>query len=179
MLKKILYALLLLLGLFLSVGLFLPRDFTVSRAIDIAAPASAIHEETGDLARWQEWTPWSRDNAKVSISVSQPSSGPGANLTWSDQSGTGKLTILASSPETGIDYELAFGESTDKAKASIHYQPINGGTRVEWRMQGDVDVPVVGGYFALLAEKISAKAYLAGLQRLKTLVEAQQARKPK
>ncbi len=175
MLKKILYALLLLLGLFLLVGFFLPRDFTITRAIDIAAPPEAIHAEVGDLSRWQDWTPWSQGDAEISIAVSQPSSGPGATLTWSDQSGTGKLTILDSSPKTGIDYELAFGETGDKAKAFIHYQPIANGTRVEWQMRGSMDIPVVGGYFAMLVEKITAKAYQAGLQKLKALVEAKQA----
>ncbi len=171
MLKKILKALLILIALLALIGLFLPRDFEVSRAIVIAAPPEAIHREVGDLARWKDWTPWNLGGDQVEVTISQPSTGPGASLRWKDQGGTGELVITQSSPQDGLDYELHLGESDNRAKAGIHYQPADGGTRVTWSMHGRIDMPVLGGYLAMLASKSIGAAFETGLRRLKQRVE--------
>ncbi len=176
--KKILKALLILTALLLAVGLFLPRDFEASREIVIAAPPAAIHHEVGDLTRWKDWTPWRLDGDSVRITISRPSSGPGASLSWTDQGGSGKLTILRSSPQQGLDYELRLGDHADQARAGIHYQPAGDATRVTWRMRGRIDLPVLGGYLAILAGKSVGAAFESGLRKLKQVVETQSSGQP-
>ena len=44
--------------LFLVIGMFLPAQRHLERAITINAPDSAVFKEVNSLQRWQNWSPW-------------------------------------------------------------------------------------------------------------------------
>lgn len=49
--KKILWTVVIVLGLVIIVGLFLPGDYMVTRTVEISATPDQIHEYFGDLKR--------------------------------------------------------------------------------------------------------------------------------
>ena len=79
----------IVLGLVIIVGLFLPGDYMVTRTVEISATPDQIHEYVGDLKRWPEWSPWKKTDPTIEITL-------GASQSWTDKSGGGSLTVTQS-----------------------------------------------------------------------------------
>lgn len=158
--------------LFVAVGLFLPTQYQVSRSITIDATPSEIHTYVGDLDKWTIWSPWEKSDPTIKITQGKVRSGVGASQSWVGDSGSGNLTFTHSSPQLGIRYDMMFN-GTDPSKAEMVYQISSDGkaTTVSWNMDGELMTPVIGGYFAVLMDKLVGPMFDDGLQRLKIAVE--------
>jgi hypothetical protein len=167
--KKFLLVLLVLLLIAAAVGYFLPSGYTVEKSVVINAKPSKIHELVGDLKRWDEWTPWKEMDPTVQVTFGKETKGVGASQTWTSDEGVGFLTFTASDEDRGIAYDMKLDEW--KSKGEIRYDRMGDGTNVTWGMTGDVDMPVVGGYFALLMPRMIGPAFEKGLGKLKTVAE--------
>ncbi len=167
--KKFLVVVLLLLLAAAVVGFFLPRDYTVEKSITINAKPSRIHELVGDLKRWDEWTPWKEMDPTVVVTLGKETKGFGASQTWTSKDGVGFLQFTASDEDKGIGYDMKLDDW--QSKGAIRYERIGDGTNVTWSMTGDVDMPVIGGYFALLMPRMVGPAFEKGLAKLKTEAE--------
>lgn len=156
------------------VGLFLPKAFDVSRSVEIAAAPEQVHVYVNDLTRWPAWEPWSEGDPSIVTTIGTPSSGVGANQSWTSDHGDGKLVITESDPQTGARFDLWFGApDAPPTKAGLNYAAgDSGSTTVTWHMTGVCDVPVIGGYFARMIASMSGPAFESGLAKLKTAVES-------
>lgn len=152
-------------------GVFLPQEFQVGKSIVIKAAPATIHAYVEDLRRWPEWTPWSDADPSIKIEYGEISRGKGASQSWRASDGGGRLTITQSSPETGIEYDLYFNEDPSRNISIMRYEALADGTRVTWTMQGNMDIPVLGGYLAMLIGPMTGGMFDQGLARLKRLAE--------
>lgn len=177
MLKKILVALAVLLLLFVVIGAFLPREWSVSRSILVAAPADRVHPLVSTPSRYKDWFAWEEmKDPTLVVETGGPVSGKGAWYAWKgEKAGTGRLTITDADPASGVYLELAIESDTPNAKGSILYTapeaPANGGTRVTWSEGGTLP-PVIGGYLRGWVEEVCGKAFEDGLANLKRVVES-------
>jgi hypothetical protein len=154
------------------IGLFLPTNYSVNRSIIIDAKPAAIHEYVGDLKKWREWEPWTEQDPTIIITYGDKTSGIGANQAWIGKDGDGQLILTSSSPAKGIKYDLFFDDGKYECKSAIAYEPIEEGkTKVTWSMEGSVDKPIIGGYFALIMGSMTGLAFERGLEKLKKQVE--------
>lgn len=170
MFKRIGLIVLAAIGLPLAAGLLLSPEFNVEQSIVIQAGPEAIHPYVNDLKHWQKWTPWRE--ADRGVRYGDLTQGVGASQSWRGRRGSGHLHITASSPVNGIAYDVFFGNDTVPAISAIEYTRLdNGSTRVSWRIHGEVDMPVLGGYFAIMAASMIRDRYQTGLARLKSVVE--------
>jgi hypothetical protein len=167
--KKFLLIVLVLLIVAAVVGLFLPQGYSVEESIDIHAKPSDIHDLVGDLQRWDEWTPWKEMDPSVQVKYGEKTKGVGASQTWTGKDGNGSLTFTASDDKTGIEYDMMFDKTP--AKGGLRYHGKGDTTTVTWWLKGDLDMPVVGGYFALLMPRMVGSAFRTGLERLKREAE--------
>jgi hypothetical protein len=172
--KKIAIALGVLFLLFVLVGLVLPTEYRLSRSIVIQAEPAKVHAILGDLKRWPEWGPWHDEDKGLVVTYGEKTAGVGASQSWTGDSGAGRLTITKSDPTTGVAFDLLFieGESEIPTKGWLSYKPSAGATEVEWGMEGDADMPVIGGYFALCADLMIGGMFEKGLAKLKARAEA-------
>ena len=91
--------LLVLIGLFFAIGLFLPSEVHVEREKKFAASPKIIFNEVNSLENWADWDPWSTMAEDMTTTYSGPSSGEGAKSSWTSQSmGNGTQTIVESNP---------------------------------------------------------------------------------
>ena len=174
MLKKTLIALGSVLVLLVLLGICLPEEYSLERSIVIDAEPSAIHALVGDLERWDEWAPWKEDDPSIVTTFGERTRGVGASQTWIGREGDGELSFTAADPARGIEYDMAFiqGETRMPSHASILYRSLEeGGTEVRWAMEGAMPGPVIGGYFALLLDSMAGPMFVAGLEKLKLVVE--------
>lgn len=170
--RKFLSFIILLLLILGIIGYLLPTNFTVSRTETISSTAAHIHEYVGDLNKWQTWTAWKGENPEIVITIGERTTGIGASQSWTDKHGGGSLTFTSWSPEKGIEYDLFFQGGKYKSKSAIKYDTSSQTrTRVHWTLEGDMSMPIIGGYFALFMNYSIGKMFQDGLNQLKTIVE--------
>jgi len=170
--RKFLSYIILLLIILGIVGYFLPSSFSVSKTVNISAPSAYIHDYVGDLNKWQTWTPWKGDDPEIDITLGDRTTGIGASQSWTDKHGGGSLTFTSWSPEKGIEYNLFFEGGKYQSKSAIKYDTSSQTrTRVHWTLDGDMGMPIIGGYFALFMKFSIGNMFQDGLQQLKSIVE--------
>ncbi len=174
--KYLFFLILFVFSATVVVGLFLPSDYFLSRRITIAAPISAVHVYVGDLAQWESWSPWKDGDPSLLTTLGPITEGVGATSSWKGRDGEGNLIVTASDSAKGIEYDLFFDQGKWKSTARINYSVVDAtNTTVVWEMEGSVEAPVIGGYFALLMDRMVGPMYEIGLARLKERVESSQA----
>ena len=170
-LKTLIVVLVIILVAFIVVGLMLPTNYLVSRSIVIDAPLSKIHSNINNLEKWPTWSPWIENDPTLEVTVGDVSSGVGATQSWKGKDGEGSLLITASDPSKGVNYDLAFNQGQYKCKANFIYVPKNEGNEVIWEMSGNMDVPIIGGYFAARMDSWVGTEFEKGLNNLKNISE--------
>jgi hypothetical protein len=167
--KKFLVVVLVLLLVAGVVGFFLPKGYSVEESININAKPSKIHDWVGDLKQWDAWTPWKDMDPSVQVTFGAETKGVGASQTWTGKDGTGMLTFTASDDKHGVEYDMKF--DTMPAKGGLRYDAKGDTTTVTWWLKGDMEMPVIGGYFALLMPRMVGPDFQKGLAKLKREVE--------
>ncbi len=172
MLKKILIAFLAVAGIVVAIGLFLPNQYSVSRSTVIDAKPEKIHKFVGDLKQWDAWEPWREGDPSLVVTLGDKTSGVGASQSWMGQGGDGRLVFTESSPKTGVKYDLFFRQDKDKCKSAVIYTPGEANTQVLWKMDGTMEIPVLGGYMAMMMDSMVGPMFENGLAKLKKAAEA-------
>lgn len=171
-LKTFLLAVFVILILIVVVGLFLPTNYEVERSIVIKAGPEKVHEYVGDLNKWEEWAPWTEEDPTIVVTKGEKTKGVGASQSWVGDSGDGALTITKDSQKEGIEYDLVFeGGRYVCQSAMIYDEQQDGETKVTWLMNGDMESPVIGGYFAIMMDTMVGEMFDRGLSNLKGRVE--------
>jgi len=153
------------------VGFLLPSTFEVTRTVVIKAEPKHIHEFTGDLARWSEWSPWLKDDPNLVVIMGDKSTGVGASQTWRSKSSDGHLAFTRCDPGWGIAYDMAFDRNTYESTGSLQYRPADGGTAVVWNMTGDNGMNILARYFGFVMPSMIGPMFEEGLTRLKMISE--------
>ena len=174
MLKKILIVLGALVALFLVGGLLMSSDFKVTRKVTIQADVARGHEMCGELRNWDKWAPWKEQDPTIVTTYGATTTGVGASQTWTGKDGAGELTFTRCDPQQGIAYDMAFinGEQRMPAQSWMNYTASSGAVEVEWGMTGEMDMPIIGPYFAMMSDSMIGPMFQTGLAKLKSVCEA-------
>ena len=177
--KKFIIALAVTLSVLLigiaAVGFFLPTDYQVSRTQLIAKQARAVHLYVDDLHNWQAWEPWTEADPSLAITVGEPSSGVDASWTCTSGENHGVLTITSSDPDAGVSWNMDYNDGQWTARNAMTWATASGNdehTEVTWTVTGEVPVPIVGGYLALMMDGMLGPHLAHGLERLKLAAES-------
>ena len=171
MLKKILIGLVVIIVILVGIGFALPTEYEVSRHIVIDAKPSKIHDHVGDLRRWEDWMVWRDEDPTIETTFGKKTTGVGARQTWTGKDGEGEIVFTSSDSKRGVEYDMSMDQGRYKAKGSILYEEMGKSTRVTWTMDGDLPMPVVGGYLALIFKLQIGELFAQGLSRLKSQIE--------
>ena len=171
-LKRILLIVVFCFIVLAIIGQFLPTEYNITRSILIDSTPEKIHEYTGDLSNWDSWSPWIENDPSIKVTRGTQTTGVGATQSWSGKDGTGKLVFTSSDPNTGIAYDLEFNEGQFECKADLKYLSKGDMTEVVWSMNGNIDTPIIGGFFARKMDSFVGPDFELGLKKLKDLVEA-------
>lgn len=170
--KKFLSFIFLLIIILGVIGYFLPTQYTINKSIVISSSSADIHQYVGDLQKWGLWMPRKGEDPDIVINNSEKTIGIGASQSWQNKHGGGSLTFTSWSPDNGIEYDLYFQAGKYKCKSAIRYNTTSETrTRVMWSMQGDMNMLIIGGYFALFMRYSIGSMFQQGLGQLKLIVE--------
>lgn len=176
MLKKLLLALVVIVGGFLAYVAFLPDVFQLTRTAVIAAPPEAVFGYLEDFRKWQDWSPWAKRDPNAKATFSGEAKGKGAIFEWDGNKdvGAGRMTILQSRPAGGLNIKLDFKRPYEASNnVTFLLKPEAGGTRVTWSMGGRQSYfekafcTLMGGL-----DRIVGPDYEKGLANLKAVAEA-------
>ena len=159
----------LLLILFLLLGWLLPSTWEAEAALLIPTPAAAVYPLLDSPEGWQRWTPWPESG----VQRSGVTRGEGAMLSWNDpELGTGSFTIVSATEDQRVDYAVRVDEGAMRTDGTLTLAPEGGGTRVQWREEGDLGWNPLMGYWALSLSRAQSEELAKGLERLRALVVA-------
>jgi hypothetical protein len=163
-----------LAGIFAAVALGLPSHVTVSRAVVINAPESAIFPYLNNLHQFDAWSPWKARDPDLAMSYGGPESGQGARVTWSSRKpsiGTGSMEIGESQPSRRID--LVVNYNGLDGTSSYDVMPSGSGSKVIWTFGYDSGTNPLKRWKALMLDGLVGAEYRNGLDLLREKVEAE------
>ena len=180
MVKKIFYAILVLVFLFVGVGFFLPRSVHVERSISIDRPVSTVFTLVDGFQTFATWSPWAARDPSAIFETSGPASGVGSRMDWSGDprlAGKGSQEIIESKPYSLVRTRLQFDQQGE-AVSYFSLEETDRGTRLTWGFDTDLTEGqnlfggVVVRYFGLLFDRWIGGDYETGLAGLKALAES-------
>ena len=151
----------------------LPQAYNVERSIEMDSNLSRVFKLSNDLESWPLWSPWVALDESVKVKIGDISKGMGANQTWSDNNGTGRLTFIESTKDKRISYNIWFGDAKEPATSTMIFEQITDQKiKIHWTIEGNVQIPVIGFIFASLMDALMGSAFELGLDNLKREAEA-------
>lgn len=170
-LKWLLIIVLVIVAIFLVVALFLPSEYRLERSITINAPADVVYEQIADLKNWNNWGPWVKMEKEVDGSISEPSRGVGASMTWAgDTIGSGSIEVIKMEELKYMHSKLTF-EGDMESIDIWEFKQVDGGIRATWANEGELSYPI-GRFFGLFLEGMMGDMYVEGLESLKQYTES-------
>jgi len=176
-LRIILIVLAVLIGLFLIMGLVLPKDYQLERSTVIEASPEAVFPYVQHFEQRSKWYTWSKLDPDMSTEIEGPDGQVGTVYEWEGDPktvGSGSQEILEVVPNEKVRNKILFEEPMEaEAMDYVTLEPVEAGTQVTWGFESRFPFP----WNALLPfmgmEKSVGKDYEEGLSALKELVESQ------
>ncbi len=171
-LKFVGLGLLIIIGLIVLIGLFLPSKQHLERTRLIKASDTLIYDQINILKNWEPWNPWIKMDPQAQMVYSGPASGPGATYKWKgDKVGEGSMEITSAIPYSFVATRMFYGGSDVPAIATFKLDKKEGGTQVTWTMDGEYGWNIMGRWFGLFMETLVGKEYENGLQNIADITE--------
>lgn len=172
MLTNIVIGILVVVAVVVIGAFFNPRQRHIERSVDIEASPAELFTLLNGFARFNEWSPWHKQEPDADYTFSGPDTGVGAKMAWVGKKvGTGSQEITAVDEPKRITVALDFGKQ-GTATAYYDLQPRGEATRVTWGFDTDLGNNPVQRYFGLMLERFLGPQYEQGLADLKALAES-------
>ncbi|MCB9272557.1 MAG: SRPBCC family protein [Lewinellaceae bacterium] len=170
-LKTVLIVIGILLGIFLLLGLFAPKEVQATQSIVINAPPETVFNTVNDLSTWDSWSPWKEADPSITSTLGEQTVGAGAYYTWtSENSGTGKISITESTPAESVRTVVDFG-GKGMADTPFAFKPVENGTETSWSFHSKFPYPWNAMLLFQDFKGNIEKDYARGLELLKAVVE--------
>ena len=175
--KYLFFALLFLVIAFFVYGYFFLDDkVQVSRSITIDRPANKVFKAVNSMHHFNKWSPWAQLDPNAKYEYSGPEYGVGSFMSWvgNEEVGSGRQTIIESTPNEYVKTELYFdGQGDDPSWATYQLKDLGDKTELSWIFNADFKGNILGRYFGMMMDGMLGPQYEKGLSNIKTIVEAQ------
>jgi hypothetical protein len=174
-LTYILIGLAVFLVAFLVAAAMRPDDLRIERSITISAPAALAFAQINDLGKWQEMSPYAKDDPAAKYTFAGPAVGVGSSLDWAGNAkiGTGRMTITESRPNELVRFKFEFFKPWYCTNTTDFILRSDGSsTEVTWAMSMKNNFIAKASGLVMNMDKLMGENFEAGLVNLKSLVEA-------
>ena len=176
MIKKVVTAVVVLLGALLIYAATQPDTFRIQRATSIKAPPERIFAVLNDFLRWDAWSPWEKKDPAMKRTFSAVTSGKGAVYAWEGNRdvGQGRMEIAESVAPSKVAIKLDFVKPFETHNiVEFTLEPKADSTNVTWTMQGPM--PYISKLITVFVnmDSMVGKDFEAGLANLKAVAENQ------
>ena len=170
-LKKVIVALLVLVGIVLLIAAVLPKTFHAGSEIIVNRNVSDVFNYVKQIKKQGEYDNWSRQDPNIHKEYKGEDGTVGFEYTWkSDKVGNGKQVITYIQEGKRVEMNLFFNDSDEPNKSFIAVDSIAPNqTRVTWEIDGKIPFPF--NLFTLFYDM--NKDFSQGLVNLKNNLEKQ------
>jgi len=171
-LTRLFLGIIALAAILAAVSVGLPSHVTVSRAVVINAPESAIFPYLDNLRAFADWSPWTARDPQLALSFGGPASGQGAQVSWASNKpsiGTGSMEISESEPPHHVELNVNYNGL--EGISSYTLGPAGSGSKVTWSFVYQSGSSPMKRWKALMLDRFIGAEYDAGLDRLKEKIE--------
>jgi len=174
MIKKVVTAVVVLLGALLIYAATQPDTFRIQRATSIKAPPERIFAVLNDFLRWDAWSPWEKKDPAMKRTFSAVTSGKGAVYAWEGNRdvGQGRMEIAESVAPSKVAIKLDFVKPFEAHNiVEFTLEPKGDSTNVIWAMQGPM--PYISKLITVFVnmDSMVGKDFETGLANLKAITE--------
>jgi len=175
-LKWFLFALLLIVLVYMLLCVLGPKNLNTSRSTDIEAAPAMIFNQVNNLKQWPSWSPWNDMDTSMVINHGAKSEGSGASYSWKgdpDLTGSGDLLITESVKNEKTAVTMNFHDYDMTSFVNFNLKPNGDKTTVEWNMEDEKDLPFImrGMMMVLGQKKVLENNFDDGLAALKSNAE--------
>jgi hypothetical protein len=169
-----------LTALTLITGLFLPKEYALSRTVTIERSNADVYNYVKYLKNQSHYNVWAMMDPNQITTYNGEDGQVGFTSAWKseiDSVGAGAQTIVAMNEGTSIDYEIIFTEPFESTmQTAMLFEPVDGSsTKVTWNFRGDMNYPFNAMLLVYDMEKSLGKDLQQGLNNLKELLEKKSA----
>ena len=155
-------------------------NYEVERTTRIDAAPATVIAQIVDFKKWQAWSPWEDLDPALQRTYSGSDSGAGAVYEWSGnrKAGQGRMEITDVEPDRTVTIDLQFMKPfKSRSISTFSVTPASdGASGVTWSMTGPKTfMTKVMGIFTSM-DKLIGPDFEKGLERLKSVAEAEQVR---
>jgi hypothetical protein len=175
MLTYILVGVAVLVVVFLIAAALQPDDLHVKRSITISTPAAFPFAEINDLRKWQQISPYAKDDPAAKYTLAGPAAGVGSILNWAGNAkvGSGRITITESRPNELVRFKFEFFKPWYCTNTTdFIFRPAGSGTEVTWAMSMKNNFIAKASGLVMNMDRMMGESFEAGLVNLKNLAEA-------
>jgi effector-binding domain-containing protein/uncharacterized protein YndB with AHSA1/START domain len=149
-----------------AAGVFLPATRMAEAEATIGAWPATVFALVADARRAAQWSPWAEGAADARFTG--PPAGVGATFTWTGEQ-PGRWRVVQAEPASRLEAALEL----DGAPGTSHVElvPVEGGTRVRWRVELDLGYDLAARWAAIFSLDSLDERLDAGLAALATLAE--------
>lgn len=142
MLKKIIYALLGLILIYIVTCFFGPKQLDVTTSQTIAGSPAQVYGQIIDYRNWPNWSKWIKEDTAMTLTYDKSSTDVGGGYSWSSKkSGSGSMKTTEAVPNTTMKADLKFSDYNSTNKIIIDLKPVDNQTLVTWSMKDEKQFP--------------------------------------
>ena len=110
MIKRIIAALIVLVGAVLAYAATRPDHFRIERSIAVQSTPDKIYPLISNFHRWEAWSPWEKIDPQIRKTYSGAPEGKGAIYEWrgNQDIGQGRMEIIEAEPSNRLRIQLDF-----------------------------------------------------------------------
>ncbi|HEY1266672.1 MAG TPA: SRPBCC family protein [Candidatus Binatia bacterium] len=175
MLKKILFALLIIVAALAVIVGLQPAEYQVVRSTVIAAPPALVFEQVNDFHNWQAWSPWARRDPAMKQTYEGLPAGTGAVYIWDGNKdvGAGRMTVIESRPNEFVKIKLEFFRPfAGTAASTFALKPESDRTAVTWSIAGEKNFIGKAIHLFISMDKMIGGDFEQGLAQMKSVAES-------
>ena len=164
---------LIIIGLFLIIPLFLPSDFHVERSIVVEKPVHLVFNTAVDMNQRVKWDPWIETDPEAEIKVQITPEVIGSGYSWKGEVlGEGTITIKEFIPNELIKSKIVFiAPQSMESDVLWNFMETDEGTKIVWAFEGTLSYPIEK-WFGLFMDKSLGTPFEKGLSNFKSLTES-------
>ncbi len=151
-----------------------PKNYLISRSIEIHAPAQKIFPYLNNQAMSEKWSPWPEVDPHAKMVYSGIDEGVGAKASWESDGklGTGSATIVESLANKNIRIKLDYTKPMTMTQNAEYILESKGdSTVVTWQVHGENHFMSRLMCLFMNMDKLVGGMFEKGLNNLKSLVE--------
>lgn len=170
---ELLIAFVIVILLFVTIGLFLPKRAQVERSVELSNPIVQVYDTVNGFRKFANWSAFTSIDPRAKLQVTGPKAGEGARFSWTSfekSVGKGSLEIVETVPNEKVVSKLqnAWRGKNKTSEFRLRTVPKTGATRMVWRVRYECGWDLLCRYSGLYLNGRMGELMRTGLNRLAT-----------